>query len=174
MKSDKLKTDAVKTFIKLLLTHYELDEVELNKIWQNHLDSEETKCNLIPFSPSELRALKKIDLQLKCKEKQLLTTGTKEELINRLLGRETEKPTKGSNKKNKNQKLIFQKIIDSKPVLHIRRNKFNNFEDLDTGFVFNENHIAIGKQIDENVVPLDLNDIEICKDKGFQYEIILT
>lgn len=58
----------------------------------------------------------------------------------------------------------------SKPIL--RKNKFGNIEDKQTGIVF-KNNKAIGVQNydEETIDPLTLEEIKICKEKGWRFEI---
>ena len=56
---------------------------------------------------------------------------------------------------------------------NIRKNKWNNYEEKNTGFVFNPStEEVVGRQMaDGTIATLTLNDIELCKANGFAYQI---
>lgn len=66
---------------------------------------------------------------------------------------------------------IVKKISATIPLINIRRNKFNNFEDINTGFVFdNLSKKVIGKQsANGTVLELTKEDINICNKYKFQF-----
>ena len=59
--------------------------------------------------------------------------------------------------------------------INVRKNKWGNYEDKLTGFVFDRTtEEAFGKQLsDGTVVDLTLNDIELCKANGWEYKMPL-
>ena len=65
---------------------------------------------------------------------------------------------------------VIQNIKKSIPNIVIRRNKFNNFEHLDTNLVFdNSSKKVIGKQnINGNIDDLTEEDIDKCNEYKFE------
>ncbi len=64
------------------------------------------------------------------------------------------------------------KTLASKAEVHsIRRNQYDNYEDTVTNFVFNTNKHVVGKQVGDKVIQLTDNDLELCKQKKFLYEL---
>jgi hypothetical protein len=58
-------------------------------------------------------------------------------------------------------------------ITSVRKNKWGNYEEQSTGFVFDrETQEVVGRQNpDGTVAPLTLNDIELCKANGFAYKM---
>lgn len=171
------QTKGVKTFIRLLMNEFDMDENEMNGIWDKYLKSipqqEENK-----FTHSELRKLKKKELEELCKKDGISHSGTKQALISRLLGDNvtTSTPTSLIQKsKAPTSRDVFQMIKNSSTI-HIRRNVFGNYEHSDTGLVFDEiSKKVIGKQhSDGTIIPLASQDIDVCKQYLFNYEIPYT
>lgn len=171
------QTKGVQTFIRLLINEFDMDEKELNEIWDKYLKTvdiiEEKKEN--QFTHSELRKLKKKELEELCKSNGVSHTGTKQVLISRLLG-DKPAPTQTSKKtKAPTSRDIFQ-MIKNPSSIHIRRNVFGNYEHMDSGLVFDEiSKKVIGKQhTDGTIIPLASQDIDVCKNYLFNYEIPYT
>ena len=61
-------------------------------------------------------------------------------------------------------------------MFNIMKNKYNNYEHKDTGFIFDSNtDEVIGKQLaDGTISQLGLNDIELCKENGWVFIHPLT
>jgi hypothetical protein len=54
----------------------------------------------------------------------------------------------------------------------IRKNKYGNFEHMQTRLVFNTDKMVYGKQTDEpSILPLTAEDIEVCKRYKFNYKL---
>jgi hypothetical protein len=66
---------------------------------------------------------------------------------------------------------IVDMLKKKSPVIHVKRNKYGNFEHHDTKFVFGKNERkVIGKQGDgKQLKPLSVEDIEKCKQLRFEY-----
>jgi hypothetical protein len=131
-----------------------------------------------------LMQLSKQDLQERCRKAGVRSSGTKNELVKYLLEKkpktvQTKMPefikqnTTTQEEKKTAQNTIVKKISSSQPVFNIRRNKFNNYEDLNTGFVFNNlSKKVIGKQnSDGSISELTKEDINICNKYKFQFVI---
>jgi hypothetical protein len=122
---------------------------------------------------ASLTLLKLVDLKARCKEKQLPVSGTKAELIARLLG--TAPPAKksktaASSSRSKAgtvtrlDKPVFQNFVQSSerdPIV-IKRNAYGHFEHVDTHLVFSAQKKVVGVQVEGNpdVQPLSTTDLE--------------
>ena len=73
-------------------------------------------------------------------------------------------------------KAIINLVESKKKMFNIMKNKYNNYEHKDTGFIFDSNtDEVIGKQLaDGTISQLGLNDIELCKENGWVFIHPLT
>ena len=73
-------------------------------------------------------------------------------------------------------KAIINLVESRKKMFNIMKNKYNNYEHKDTGFIFDSNtDEVIGKQLtDGTISQLGLNDIELCKENGWVFIHPLT
>ena len=71
---------------------------------------------------------------------------------------------------------IINLVESRKKMFNIMKNKYNNYEHKDTGFIFDSNtDEVIGKQLaDGTISQLGLNDIELCKENGWVFIHPLT
>jgi hypothetical protein len=145
----------------------------------------------VTLSLAILQKCKKVELQAMCTERSLKLSGTKEELIDRLLNRspsqkedkpkkekedkpkkekEDNKPKKSSPAKAKPVKSVLNSIKQKEPFV-IVKNSFGNFENLATRYVVKDETI-IGKQKDDGTIAqlVDL-DIEYCKQYHLKYKL---
>jgi len=77
-------------------------------------------------------------------------------------------------KKKKDDGQIVKSLNNNKP-LEVSKNKFGNYEDSSTHFVFNPiNRNVIGKQVNDKVETLTEADIELCKSLNYKYELPKT
>jgi hypothetical protein len=85
--------------------------------------------------------------------------------------KEENKKVKSSNAVTEG-KPVFEIIESRRTLFHVMKNKFNNYEHKETGFVFDKNtDEVIGKQhLDGTIVPLTLNDIELCKENNWSFK----
>jgi hypothetical protein len=146
----------------------------------------ESKCQSSEESSEALMKLTKQELHEKCKKAGVRSSGTKNDLVKYLL--ESKSQTKintikikepppfvsqllEQEKKETVSNQIVKKISASVPVIDIRRNKFNNYEHVHTGFVFNNlSKKVIGKQnTDGTVSDLTKEDINICNKYKFKF-----
>lgn len=146
----------------------------------------ESKCQSSEESSETLMKLTKQELHEKCKKAGVRSSGTKNDLVKYLL--ESKSQTKintikikepppfvsqllEQEKKETVSNQIVKKISASVPVIDIRRNKFNNYEHVHTGFVFNNlSKKVIGKQnTDGTVSDLTKEDINICNKYKFKF-----
>ncbi len=84
------------------------------------------------------------------------------------LGDEKEK------KKKKDTNDMIESINRNAKELTVVKNKFNNYVEHSTNFVFGLNQKVIGKQVDNNVEPLSEADINLCKCNNWAYEVPTT
>jgi hypothetical protein len=177
--------DDVKTILELYLQNlnkdisdkFKIDLKELNNLW----NSNNPKNSLVSIdtdnvSLSRLLKCKKDELVYICKQQGKSTKGTKDELIDRLIGLEDKKKRdeKKDKKKGKKGEADEKKIIDcikSKiTVVAVRKNKYGNVEHPPTQLVFSDDcSVVIGKQSDEKILNLTPDDIEECKKYNFNY-----
>jgi hypothetical protein len=124
--------------------------------------------------------MNKNELIAHCKTKGLKTTGTKQELSERLTGgappAPAEKEKKTSTSKSKAQPVeptVVRSIQSSIQTVQIKKNSFGNYEHPDTGLVFDRlNQKAIGKQNKSGKIDsLTDEDIETCNKYKFKYDI---
>lgn len=121
---------------------------------------------------NELSKMNKAELQELCKGKGLSRTGSKVELVKRLVDYEAQKTAVAPpaiEVKTQQPKLIHKE----KPPIALHRNKFGNFEHTETRFVFNNKTEKVyGKQNDNgSVSSLTPEDIDICNKFKFLYDI---
>jgi len=161
-----------KLFIHNISTTYNIKEDDLKKLWKtiNQVpDDNITEMELLKYNKNQLSEL--------CKKRGYKYSGTKSELLNRILNKETPivKPkqiTKSTKKNPIVKKQVISNIIANKSSIIIKRNNYNNYEHSDTGFVFdNTTNIVIGKQLNDKVVDLTKDDILKCKQYNFSYKI---
>jgi len=158
--SDNLNK-VVLTYIDKVAVTFSISKDELVSIWKGGKGTTSTTDST--EIPNELSKLKKNELVELCKSKNLKQGGTRNELIQRIIE---------SEKKAETQPLITPKLVSKVEPLSLRRNKFGNFEHLDTSFVFNQKTAVYGKQnADGSIAPLTVEDINICNKYKFTFEI---
>lgn len=145
----------VQLFIDLISKQYKINKKILESF--QHIQN-------IPIST--YHTLSKFDLLCICKQKNILLTGSKMDLINRLI------IPFGNTDTTKNVHIL-QRLQAQKPTISIKRNKFNNFEHIETNFIFDSaTEKVIGKQhTNGNILLLNGDDIELCNQYKFQYVI---
>lgn len=126
-----------------------------------------------------LKATKTL-LSAMCKAKGLVQSGNKDQILKRILDHldNEDKKTKSSTTatstsvKKTSTQSIPSMIADKKDNIDIKKNKFGNFEHMETGIVFNKDKYVIGKQNSNgNVDNLTDKEIDLCKKFKFQYKI---
>ena len=107
-----------------------------------------------------------------CKKKGVKYSGTKNQLISRLVSKPIKKRTK-KNKKELKTPPVIKKINASIPAIQIRKNKFGNYEHVDTSFIFNKHtKKVIGMQhSDGQIIELTHSDIDLCNKYKFSYNL---
>jgi hypothetical protein len=140
-----------------------------------------------PASP-EIFGMTVVELQALCKVRGLKSSGKKQDLIDRLIGKEsapsatkpaTSASTTAPSKKKPTTatedavpKVVKQVQSTLQPV-SIKKNSFGNFEHNETGFVFDKiTQKVIGRQNKSGSIdPLNDADIEVCNKFKFKYVI---
>jgi hypothetical protein len=197
--SDKLKLaieDSVKEFFKTLSKKYELDENELVSLWNGKESSVVEKKKSPKKTESPKLETQKEDkkepeitkekimtatrdmLAAMCKAKGLKMSGKKDELVQRLLEslgnsdkKEVVKKTPPKSSK-KEEPVVLKTVKEKSGHLEIRKNKFGNFEHVETGLVFNGDKMVYGRQMEDGgVSELLPEDIEACKKYKFPYKL---
>ena len=169
----------IQNFILKVSTTYNLDNNELNAIWtggnsKSNIKKETTK-EVEPINPDSLLKCNKAELSALCKQHGYKCSGTKTDLISRLLGKDEEKKTDDKKSKSppKESTPVEKKLVANIPNILIKRNKYNNYEHPETGLVFNnETKIVIGKQNKNGSVDhLTEEDIDQCNAFKFKFQI---
>lgn len=190
----------IENYVEKISEKFGLDKSELMAIW----NSNETKTpraapravpkqslesiDMTDLSIERLTKASKAELTALCKARSCKCTGTKDVLINRLLGKEEDAPVQKSKKEKSEPKAkaktaktergaaatdVVKKLTADIPVIPVRRNNFGNFVHPESGIVFDRaTYTAIGKQEDDGKVSdLTDEDIETCKRYKFKYNI---
>jgi hypothetical protein len=166
-------------YIAIVSQRYNIDENELQQLWSNKNGVNEVPSASIPkstikSSDSELNNLTKTELIQLCKSKNIKVSGSKNELIERILnieGNKEEKPISQS-KQLVQQPIIIKKLVEKIPKLEISKNNYGNFEHKESGLVFdNKTQKVYGRQnSDGSVSDLTHEDINICN----KYKLLYT
>jgi hypothetical protein len=124
------------------------------------------------IDPEKILKASKAELVAMCKKEGKKCSGTKTELISRLVSKSNEKKKKNKKKELKTPPVI-KKINASIPAIQIRKNKFGNYEHVDTGLIFNKHtKKVIGKQhSDGQIIELSHSDIDLCNKYKFSYNL---
>jgi len=182
MSLSKTIFDAIENNIQLYISQvankYNLDENELYKLWNNSDDFTTKKNNVNKKSSEdildpELMKLSKKELSDLCKAKNLPVSGTKADLIKRIVGNENNRGKSTTSKTSTKQPEIIKKLVEKIPTIQIRRNNFGNFEHAETSLLFNNTtKRAYGRQNEDgSVSELTPEDIDLCHKYKFAYDI---
>lgn len=183
----KAVDEIIYSFVQQVADKHNLDPNELITMWNGeHSGKSNTSVTTIPSTDDmynqDVWKLKKPELQALCRKKGVKCSGTKEQLISYLLGKDSPSPKKSSPKKSSsNKKKNESKVVETTPVakkltakvptVAIRRNQFGNHEHPETSLVFDkETKKVIGKQNDDGTIDdLTKTDIDICNQYKFEY-----
>ena len=180
-------------FIKIVSKDYDLNESELTDKWNEMKKSPAKKISL-EVSRETLTKSTVVNLKAVCKERTLRVSGTKAELIQRILDdingvttsptkkcspvkkiltkKTTEKIKEEEADKIEKTSQILKKIKNPKQI-ELRKNTFGNLCHPESSLVFHfETKKVMGKQLDDgDVAQLTRDDIEYCKRYNFDYVI---
>jgi hypothetical protein len=183
---------AINEYIHKISTDFNLPEDRLQSLWQDNnttttkpvgsTQAKLTQTKLVANSSTatgHLNKMSRAELVELCRTKNLSVSGTKELLISRLSGEEKEKPvTKAKSKggkKTPDPPAVVNKIIKQHVNnIGIKRNKFNNYEHMDTKLLFDETTQKVyGKQNYQTgqIDMLTSEDIETCQMYKFPFII---
>ena len=152
-------------YISIISKKYNIKENELYEIWNGnnstHIQTSSSSQN------QELEKLSKNELIEICKNKKLKISGSKNDLISRIISLETQ------NKQPETQQTIIQKLAEKIPKLEIKKNEFGNYEHKETSFVFDSKTQKVyGKQNEDGTISeLSSEDINLCNKHKFSYLI---
>jgi len=152
-------------YISIISKKYNIKENELYEIWNGN-----NSTNIKTSSSSqnqELEKLTKNELIEICKNKKLKISGSKNDLISRIISLETQ------NKQPETQQTIIKKLAEKIPKLEIKKNEFGNYEHKETSFVFDSKTQKVyGKQNEDGTISeLSSEDINLCNKHKFSYLI---
>ena len=157
----------IEKYNKLINEKYEIPYEELMNLFFNTNDdkevikkTEKTEDNSNEDRIKEVKKKSKSELQKMCQEINHSDKGKKDELIARIIKGKVE--------------TVIDRIRTSITSIIVKKNKFDNYEHVHSGLVFNKNtKCVIGKQDHNtgNVLSLNEDDIEICKQYKFKFNI---
>ena len=152
-------------YISIISKKYNIKENELYEIWNGnnstHIQTSSSSQN------QELEKLSKNELIEICKNKKLKISGSKNDLISRIISLETQ------NKQPETQQTIIKKLAEKIQKLEIKKNEFGNYEHKETSFVFDSKTQKVyGKQNEDGTISeLSSEDINLCNKHKFSYLI---
>ena len=143
--------EVIGSYIEDVSNKYKIPKVELENLWKG----QETK-KVVETDYSKMKRNELIEV---CKKRELSTSGTKKDLIKRILKKE-----------NKKENIVDKLDLSLNSVI-IKKNSFGNYVHSPTKFVFNkDNKSVMGKEDTEGqIIPLDKNDIDICNKYKFKF-----
>ena len=157
-------------FFKIISEKYNLNYNELQQIWSGSVVN-----NISPPQPNELEKLNKSELIEICRSKQLKVSGTRSDLVNRILDFDKQKSSTQPLFKQPSvvPPPVLKKLIEKIPPIKIEKNSFGNFVHKETSFVINEHTQKVyGKENkDGSINDLTSSDIDLCNKYKFSYVI---
>jgi hypothetical protein len=175
----------ITVFMNRISCLYNLEYNEIKAIWNESSSNVSLPLVIsnkveLPTNADKETLLKhdKATLVVMCKAKNCKYSGTKLELVSRILSEE--EPSKAKAKPRSKTLVsdiksspVLKNIKENIPDIVLRYNKFNNLEHFDTNLIFSENDkIVIGKQGDDGtILPLKEQDINVCKQCKFDFVI---
>ena len=156
------------TFINMISHKYNINNEELKLLWEGGVS------NVVVPSPAvkELENLTKSQLIEMCKTKNVKVSGTKNELIKRILDSESQVSTVPTTEPTKVSTQIIKKLVEKIPKLEIKRNSAGYYVHEETSFVFDtKSQKVYGKltTTNNNIEELTSEDIDICNKYKFSY-----
>lgn len=190
----KVIDEIIHNYIQNISTKYDLDPNELLADWEGSTVKTTKKVNSVitniptdtDINYDDLSKYKKTELQDLCRKKGVKCSGTKDELVNLLLGKNSVESSAApkAKAKAKSKTSSVEKEIEKAPVvliqlqskipnIPIRRNQYGNHEHAETSFIFDKKtKKVIGKQNKNGTIDvLTKNDIEMCHKMKFTFEL---
>jgi len=153
-------------FVKEVSLRYGIPKKEINIL----LNKKKVK-DIPPID--ELCSLSRPELVAICKQHDILSTGSKELVICRLAKINSEKykiEVKKVTPKFQKKSSVVSVVKKYTPIINVRRNRWGNYEHVDTGLVFNQSHLIYSRQCkDGSMVNLTAEDIGTCKQYKFDW-----
>ena len=145
--------EVIGSYIEDVSNKYKIPKTDLESLWKG----QETK-KVVKTDYSKMKRNELIEV---CKKKELSVSGTKKDLIKRILKKENQKEN------------IVDKLDLSLNSVIIKKNSFGNFVHSPTKFVFDkENKSVVGKEDNHGqILPLTKNDIDICNKYKFKFVV---
>jgi hypothetical protein len=165
----------VTSLLKNISSKYNIDEKEILEMWTNKVAITSQTTN----TPEEntLLKLSKTELIEMCKGKGLKIAGSKNDLAHRISESEKNKSvlfqSKDKNSAPNKIASVVSKLVEKIPVIEIKKNKFGNYEHLESSLVYdNKTQKMYGKQNpDGSISKLTKDDINTCNKFKFSYTI---
>ena len=188
----KIVETHIGNFVAEISKKYNIDKNSLMKLWSQSQTTQSTQSTPqeqssnvnepapAPMSsPEELLKLSKTELTSLCKIRGVKTSGTKQEIVERLTGQTLKEDVKKEDPKKKAKssepevKPVLKTIKEFLPTIQLKKNSFGYFEHPDTKFVFDRTtNTVLGKQnVSGDVDPLTEEDIEMCNKYNFKFKI---
>jgi hypothetical protein len=176
-------------YAEVISQKYQIDEKEILELFNGTVSKTTSTKKVVPkktldtvdmndISSERLNKCTKPELSALCKSKGLKCTGTKEVLLQRLLGKEESKSVSSSEEKKstvtkpkvkpkthpEKQVPVVEKLLQRSPAPLARRNEFGNYFYPGTKIVLDQKAVALGVQEDDGTVSeLTEDDIDECK-----------
>lgn len=122
---------------------------------------------------TEMMKKKCPELKEMCRARKLPVSGTKNELIARLLGqpKPPKKPSSKSKPADVPERPALSLARERCPAVIITRNEEGQFEHKETGLIFDEKtKRVIGKRCNAEIESLKISDVELCRENGFLFD----
>lgn len=175
--SSKLSTQIdllLQEFCEKLSKKYNLSKTELYSLWNNQAQpsSEVTEEKKDEMTVEKVSTSTKDFLMAYCKSKGLKQSGTKDEVVKRVL-EYLDKNKNDKTVKKVEKSTILKTLSEKSCSLQVQKNKFGNYEHFESGLVFNnDTGNVIGYQNKNGKVD-SLTDeyIELCKKYKFTFKL---
>lgn len=185
----KIVDTTIDTYVTKVSTEFNIPKTELIRIWSDEScsSSSNTKTKTTTTHrqnlENELLQQSRSELVEACKTRHLKVSGSKAELIERILNHDHNVTVLGCFPTPNNKVRIIQptqtavvnKLIKPHvPVIEVKKNKFNNIEHVETKLVFDPAiQKIIGRQDYDTgaIKPLSPEDIDLCRKFKFSHVI---
>jgi len=154
----------IRSYISNISKKYKINESELINLWYGgEMQTTTITSTSSNEESNELNKLTKSEIIEMCKTKNIKVSGTKNDLISRLLEHNKKTP----------QISITKKLIEKIPKIEIKKNVHGNYEHPETTFVINtKTQKVYGKQNKDGTISnLTAEDIDMCNKYKFSYEL---
>jgi hypothetical protein len=184
----KVVDTTIDTYLSKVSTEFNIPKTELFRIWSDDSGAASKKINNYNKATrqnleNELSQQSKSELVEACKTRHLKVSGSKAELVERILNHDQNVSVLGCFPTPNNKVRIIQpsqttvvnKLIKPHvPVIEVKKNKFNNIEHVETKLVYDPvTQKIIGRQDYETgeIKSLSPEDIDLCRKFKFSHVI---